>query len=297
MISEGNSFIKRVWAALGSRRLFWWICMLISGVIIIGLIFNIGGLYPGISSSLDGEILIRWLTGPGGHSYPVVRAWLMALIVLVFILGINLSVCVLSDMAGLWRLFWEWKKGVPGTRVRVSRKLAVALMHGSYIILLLVHVISATTGFNISGLELRTGQIISHERLPYPLYCEKIIMPEIDSRGGQSRPSLILRPMVADSKPFMIPKPPWGSGWHDGYFYRIYAEYSKPKLGEIVKRPDWKKRRKIIAIKLGINRVHYTYPLAFGGILFMSGCALHIVLRQEFWACVLRWGRKFKLSK
>ncbi len=280
MISEKNSFRKRVWAALGSRRLFWWICMLISVVIIIGLIFNKGGVYPGVSNSLDGEILIRWLTGPGGHSYPVVRAWLIVLIVFLLILGINLTMCALSDMAQLWRLFWEWKKGVPETKVRVFRKLAVALMHASYIILLFTHVIPATTGFNISGIELRPGQIISHEKLPYSLCCEKIVMSKKDPRGGPSRPSVVLRPMVPDSEPFIIPKPPWGSGWHDGYFYRIYAEYTKPKPGEIVERRDWRKR-KLIALKLGINRVYYTFPLVLGGILFMSGAALHMALRRR----------------
>lgn len=282
MISKENSFITRAWAALGSLRLFWWICMLISGVIFIGLVFLKGGVYPGVSSSLDGEILIRWLTGPGGHNYPVARAWLMVLIVLVFILGINLTIRLLSDIGDLWRLFWEWKKrNVSGNGVRVANKFAVVLMHGSYIILLLAHVIPATTGIKVSGLELRTGRIISHEKLPYDLNCEKIIMSKRVSRRGPSQPSVVFRPMVADSKPFMIPNPTWGSRWHDGYFYRIYAEYTKPKPGETVKRRDWRKRRKLIGLKLAINRVYYTYPLAFGGILFMSGCALHMVLRRR----------------
>ena len=282
MNSEGNSFIQRTWAALGSLRFFWWISMFIVGIFLIGCIVGKGGIYPGVSSSLDGDILLRWLTGPGGSSYPIVRVWIIGIIILVFLLGVNLGVRLVSDIGGLWRLFLEWKKSdSAGSGLVMTRKFSLILMHGSIILLMLVHLISSTTGFKISGFELHPGGIIKHKKLPYDLYCEKIIMSKRDPRGGPSRPSVVLRPMVPDSKPFIIPKPPWGSGWHDGYFYRIYAEYSKPKAGEVADRRDRWKRRKLIALKLGINRIYGIYPLLAAGVLLMSGLALHMVLRRR----------------
>ena len=282
MNSEGNLFLQRTWAALGSLRFFWWISMSIVGIFLIGCIVGKGGIYPVPSSSLDGEILLRWLTGTGGHNYPLVRAWIIGIIILVFLLGVNLSVRLVSDIGVLWRLFLEWKKSdTAGSSLVMTRKFFVILMHGSIILLMLVHLISCTTGFKISGFELHPGEIIKHKKLPYDLYCEKIIMSKRDPRGGPSRPSVVLRPMVPDSKPFIIPKPPWGSGWHDGYFYRIYAEYSKPKAGEVADRRDRWKRRKLIALKLGINRIYGIYPLLAAGVLLMSGLALHMVLRRR----------------
>lgn len=283
MNSEGNSFIQRTWAALGSLRFFWWISMSIVGIFLIGCIVGKSGiLYPGVSSSLDGEILLRWLTGPGGSSYPFVRAWIIGIIILVFLLGVNLSVRLVSDIGGLWRLFLEWKNShTPGSGLAMAKKFSLVLMHSSIILLLLTHAISCTTGFKISGFELHPGKIIKDKKFPYDLYCEKIIMSKRDPRGGPSRPSVLLRPMVPDSKPFIIPKPPWGSGWHDGYFYRIYAEYSKPKPGEVADRRERWKRRKLIALKLGINRIYGIYPLLAVGVLFVSGLALHMVLRRR----------------
>ena len=282
MNSEGNSFIQRTWAALGSLRFFWWVSMSIVGIFLIGCIVGKGGIYPVPSSSLDGEILLRWLTGPGGSSYPIVRVWIIGIIILVFLLGVNLSVRLVSDIGVLRRLFLEWKNShTPGSGLAMTRKFSLILMHGSIILLMLVHLISCTTGFKISGFELHLGKIIKHKKLPYDLYCERIIMSKRDPRGGPSRPSVVLRPMVPDSKPFIIPKPPWGSGWHDGYFYRIYAEYSKPKPGEVADRRDRWKRRKLIALKLGINRIYGIYPLLAAGVLFMSGAALHMILRRR----------------
>lgn len=282
MNSEENSFIQRTWAALGSLRFFWWTSMFIVGIFLIGCIVGKGGINPEISSSLDGEILLRWLTGPGGSSYPIVRVWIIGIIILVFLLGVNLSVRMVSDIGGLWRLFLEWKRSdTAGSGLVMTRKFSVILMHCSIILLMLVHLISCTTGFKISGFELYPGEIIKHKKLPYDLYCEKIIMSKSDPRGGPSRPSVVLRPMVPDSKPFIIPKPSWGSGWHDGHFYRIYAEYSKPKAGEVADRRDRWKRRKLIALKLGINRIYGIYPLLAAGVLFMSGAALHMILRRR----------------
>lgn len=283
MISEGNSFIQRTWSALGSLRLFWWISMSIVGIFLIGCIVGKSGiLYPGVSSSLDGEILLRWLTGPGGHSYPIVRVWIIGIIILVFLLGVNLSVRLVSDIGGLWRLFLEWKNShTPGSGLAMAKKFSLVLMHSSIILLLLTHAISCTTGFKISGFELHPGKIIQHKKLPYDLYCEKIIMSKKDPHGGPSRPTVVLKPMVIDANPFMIPKPPWGSGLHDGYFYRIYAEYSKPKPVEMADRRNWCKKRKLIALKLGINRIYGIYPLLAVGVLFISGAALHMVLRRR----------------
>ena len=281
-MSEGNSFIQRTYSALGSLRFFWWISMFIVGIFLIGCIVAKWGIYPGVSGSLDGEILLRWLTGRGGSSYPFVRVWIIGIIILVFLLGINLTVRLLSDIGGLWRLFLEWKNSdTPGSGLAMAKKFSLVLMHSSIILVLLTHAISCTTGFKISGFELHPGKIIQHKKLPYDLYCEKIIMSKRDPRGGPSRPSVVLRPMVSDSEPFIIPKAPWGSGWHDGYFYRIYAEYSKPKPGEIVERRDRWKKRKLIVLKLGINRIYGIYPLLAVGVLFMSGLALHMVLRRR----------------
>lgn len=297
MISEGNSFVKRAWSALGSLRLFWWISMFIVGIFLIGCIVGKGGIDPGVSSSLDGEILLRWLTGTGGHSYPFIRAWIIGIILLVFLLGVNLSARLIFDIGELWRLFLEWKNSdTTGSGLAMARKFSLVLMHSSIILLLLVHAISSTTGFKISGFELHPGKIIQHKKLPYALYCQKIIMSKRDPRGGPSRPTVVLKPMVADANPFMIPKPPWGSGLHDGYFYRIYAEYTIPKSEVADCRERWK-RRKLIALKLGINRIYGIYPLLAVGVLFLSGAALHMVLRQELWVRILRWRKRLTFSK
>jgi hypothetical protein len=213
------------------------------------------------------------LTGTGGHSYPFIRAWIIGIILLVFLLGVNLSARLIFDIGELWRLFLEWKNSdTTGSGLAMARKFSLVLMHSSIILLLLVHAISSTTGFKISGFELHPGKIIQHKKLPYALYCQKIIMSKRDPRGGPSRPTVVLKPMVADANPFMIPKPPWGSGLHDGYFYRIYAEYTIPKSDGI-------------------------YPLLAVGVLFLSGAALHMVLRQELWVRILRWRKRLTFSK
>jgi hypothetical protein len=132
--------------------------------------------YPNYIKAVAGmndRILLQWLldrNDPGGDP---VRSWLVVLCVMMFVLAINLGVCVIEDAAILIRL---GRKGT-GARPFLAR-LGILLMHLSYIVVITGHLTCSVAGFRVQ-IDLKEGGIYRNASFPFEIESGKMTtMPD-----------------------------------------------------------------------------------------------------------------------
>lgn len=274
MESKNTSPLKRLWDALGSLKFFWWLCMLISFVFYFGVMGIKGGAVHGFKE-MNKWILIDWVTVHGAEK-PLILGWLFIVTVLVFLLTVNLTARLSSEIQTVRRLYLDWKeKDAKGSGVILVRKGAVFLMHVSVFLMIFIHLASAVSGVKYSGPVLMKGRVIDDPRLPFPVECVDIIKPGGKNQGKHARPTVVLKPAASDLPAFNIP------GWYKGYYYNLYADYiqTEPETGK--PGDAGKKPRKKIGLKLTVNNLHVAYPLLAAACLCLLGVVMHIFTRPE----------------
>lgn len=274
MTDTNTSLFKRSWNGLGSLYFFWWLCMLISSIFYFGVMGIKGGAVHNFKA-INKTLLIDWITIQGSDK-PLILGWLFIVFVLVFLLSINLTVRLLSEIKMIHELYLDWKnRDTNGRGLLLLRKSSVFLIHFSIIFMIFIHLASSVSGMKFSGLVLLEGHVVEHPLLPFSLECQKIIKPHGKNKGKHARPTVVLKPVNSNIPSFTIP------GWYRGYYYNVYADYieTKPKPGkpgEVVK-----KSRSKIGLKLTVNTLHVFYPLLVAAGLCFLGILIHLFSRPE----------------
>jgi len=274
MADTSTSIFNRIWRGLGSLRLFWWLCLSISSIFYFGVMGIKGGAVHGFKE-MNKQILIDWVRGPGIEK-PLILGWLFIVALLVMLLSMNLTVRLSSEIKTIHKLHLDWKnKGKKGSGIILLRKASIFLMHFSVVLMILIHLTSSVSGVKLSGPVLSKGHVIKHPLLPFSLECKNIIRPSGKNLGKHARPTVVLKPANSDLPSFKIP------GWHQGYYYNIYADYidvepESVKPGETPKKP-----REKIGLKLAVNTLNVVYFLMAAASLCFIGIILHLSVRPE----------------
>ncbi len=264
--TDQNKPLKRAWSALASMRLF---CIL---AFFIALWFAVAlGLYPkyfALFQEMDRSVLLRWLFSGNLFGDPV-RIWLMGLVAVIFLLGLNLGACVLDDFAGLLRL--SSKNGA--ARAKLS-KLSILIVHLSYIVILSGHLTTAISGYRIS-VPLAQGKMISAGPADFKIRCEEASVFAGKKKGQlKAVATLTFDPNGENEKTVALQQ--GKTFWRNGVMVDLEANMNKPAGAG---KAAAKQAVSIPSVRLTKN--HGLYLDALGGILFFIGIVVRMIFRND----------------
>lgn len=192
MSTGDTGFLKRWWTALGSMQLFYSLALLISFWFFMALV-----IYPRyfkVFNALEETTIIEWLSKAGDGACPV-RGWLLALLILIAMLTINLAACVVDDCRRIKKLGQKGKNGNGSVIGRIS----ILVIHLSYIILILGHLVSAMFGTKHAFI-LQEGLLINDARLPFTMQCNEIASVMDEHNRATPVATIVLDPGAAGEK-------------------------------------------------------------------------------------------------
>ncbi len=198
MNNRNTNWARKRWDDLGSIQLFNFLAILISFWFFLSLI-----VYPRyfkIFDSMEEAVLLNWLLETGSEAHPI-RGWLLVLLLLIALLTINLIVCIVDDFGAVVRMI---RAGRTGNGNLISRT-SIFIIHLSYFILILGHLMSATVGFKLSY-ELDESMLISDSRIPFTVRCEQIEMVKDDHGRLAPIVTALINPGGADEKTLELRK-------------------------------------------------------------------------------------------
>ena len=149
--------MKNIWKFFTSTRLAVVLTLLITINVLTGTLLLAGS--PEALGSINLEIFFSWLLGTG-LSNPAASWWIFLLLALLVLFAVNTIVCTvdsISRMSGS-------RRGAVRTRLR---RILSQLIHLGFIIGLLGHLVSSTSGFRTTNNRLFEG-----ERIPLPQNSE-----------------------------------------------------------------------------------------------------------------------------
>jgi hypothetical protein len=137
---------------LSSLKLTVWILTLLIGAFFLGAFFM--PLYPKAHEGMNAMPLFEWWLKIG-REYGARNGWLILSILLMVILTINTLVCTVRSLR-------------PGPSIWAH------ITHAGFLMILLAHLVTASTGFRESGIVLPRGQRVEIPRIDLKIILNKI---------------------------------------------------------------------------------------------------------------------------
>jgi hypothetical protein len=271
---KNGGFIKNAWRALASMRLFCILAFAIAAWFTAALF-----LYPKYSvlfREIDRNVLFHWLFASSPFGDPV-RIWLLGLIALVAILGLNLAACVADDFTSLSRML---KKRNGSSRAAIS-KLTILLVHISYVLILSGHLITAVSGYRIS-VAAEPGKIIGGPQIPFTMRCVKANVFEGMKGTKGLRGRLMAKGVVVVNSGAVNEKKiflkPGKTVWYGGVMIDMEARMNKNIAAGNTTAP-FSPADATPSVRLTKN--YGLYFDAVGGLLFFIGIVMRMIFRKE----------------
>ncbi|HOO55504.1 MAG TPA: hypothetical protein PLN69_01695 [bacterium] len=168
--SNNSSLFSLVWKTLGSMKLFCVLAFAIAFWFVVSM-----AIYPFFYDTfdlMDKNVLLDWFLH---GECSIVKAWFSVLLLLMFILALNLSVCVIEDILIFNRLLKSGAALKP-----VLGRLSIFIVHLSYIVIISGHFITAVSGFRTTA-PLVEGEVYEIPTAGYSIRCEQV---SLDKGGG-----------------------------------------------------------------------------------------------------------------
>lgn len=272
MNNRKTNWARKRWADLGSIQLFNFLAVLISFWFFLSLI-----VYPRyfkIFNGMEETVLLKWLLEAGGASDPI-RGWLLALLLLVTLLTINLTVCVVDDFSVVARMIRAGRTGNGNLIGRAS----IFIIHLSYIILILGHLVSSTLGFKLSY-ELDEGMLISDDRIPFTVRCEQIEMVKDDHGRPAPIVTVLINPGGPGERTLELRK--GYTVFQAGRLLVLATRKIEPGKEDSHEQDHGKKAEKPEIVPVLRVMKNPGLPVdVVGGILFFVGIALRMIFRPR----------------
>lgn len=270
MNNRETNWARKCWADLGSIQLFNYLALLISFWFFLSLI-----VYPHyfkIFNGMEETVLLKWLLETGSAVHPI-RGWLLVLLLLVTLLTINLAICVVNDFGVIVRMIRAGRTGNGNLIGRAS----IFIIHLSYIILILGHLVSATVGFKLSY-ELDEGMLISDSRIPFTVRCEQIEMVKDDHGRPAPIVTALINPGGPGEKTLKLRK--GNTVFQAGRLLVLATRKIEPGKENSHEYNRGKKAEKPEIVPVLRVMKNPGLPVDFvGGILFFVGMALQMIFR------------------
>lgn len=258
------SLLKRTFNFFASIKLFFITSMLVSAHFYIAVMGIKAGVDPEFKK-LNNYILVDWIKDCG-LDHKIILIWLFIAFILLGILGLNIFARLLKEVSLLKRVWIQKKHNQNGLRL-FFKKISVFFIHFSFVLMLLIHLISSVSGLKFRVPDISKGAVLSHEELPYELRCVDI--KKADKK--YLKPNIHLESLEKDNPvSFVIP------GWNQGYYYNVSAGYVKRK----VIRSGHEKIIKKIGLKLVVSNLNVFWLLIAASIVCLTGLAGHIIFRS-----------------
>jgi hypothetical protein len=265
---SNNGVLTKAWRSLASMRLFCILAFIIAFWFSCSLVLYLK--YFALFKEIDRNVLADWLFSRNLFGDPV-RIWLLGLIALVALLGLNLAACVLDDFAALLRIISR-KNG--SSRVALS-KLSILIVHVSYIVILSGHLTTAVSGYRIS-LDAAPGKTIGAAPLPFKMRCEKAVIIK-GMRGRIMATGVITMNPGGDNEKKIVLKP-GKTVWYDGVMIDMEAKMKK-KAASGGAKAAFSPADATPAVRLTKN--YGLYLDAVGGLIFFFGIIMRMIFRKE----------------
>ncbi len=135
-----------------SLKLTVWALTLLIGVFFVGA--YVMPIYPKAHEGMNAMPLFEWWA-KSGKDFPAINAWLPISVLLLAVLAVNTLVCTIRSL-------------------RLSPSIWAHLTHIGFLLILLAHFLSASTGYRESGIVLPRGHIVEVPRLNIQLKLDSI---------------------------------------------------------------------------------------------------------------------------
>jgi hypothetical protein len=135
-----------------SLKLTVWALTLLIGVFFLGA--YVMPIYPKAHEGMNAMPLFEWWS-TSGKDFPAINAWLPISVFLLAVLTLNTLVCTIRSL-------------------RLSPSIWAHLTHIGFLLILLAHLLSASTGFKESNILLPRGHVVEVPRLNIQLKLENI---------------------------------------------------------------------------------------------------------------------------
>ncbi len=178
--------IKSIWAFFGSLRLTLWVLILVSLNMAIGSYY--ARFYGDIFKPLNDYLLQDWFL-QYGRNHPDKIWWLVTLLFLLFLLGLNTAVCTLNRIVQLW------PKRTETAIKQFLIKLAPSGIHLCFLVIITGHLLEMVTGINLSFVAQEKAVLALPENCHLKVLaagCEKYDSPGLESFAKQCSVSLDL---------------------------------------------------------------------------------------------------------
>jgi hypothetical protein len=137
---------------LASLKLTVWILAVLVGVFFLGAYLM--PVFPKAHAGMNTMPLLQWWS-TSGRAHFTTTAWLPLSVLLLGLLTLNTVICTLRSL-------------------RFSKSLFAHITHAGFLLILLAHLLSATTGYRKSGIVLPKGHAVKVPELGLQLLLNKI---------------------------------------------------------------------------------------------------------------------------
>ena len=257
------SLLKSTFNFFASVKLFFITSILVSAHFYIAVMGIKAGVDPDFKK-LNNYILIDWIKDCG-LDHKIILIWLFIAFILLVILGLNIFSRLLKEVSLLKRVWIQKKHNENGFKL-FFKKISVFFIHLSFVLMLLIHLVSSVSGLKFRVPDISKGAVLIHEKLPYELKCVDIKK----SNKKYLKPNIHLESLEKENPvSFVIP------GWNQGYYYNVSAGYVKRK----VIRSGHEKIIKKIGLKLVVSNLNVFWLLITASLVCIIGLSGHIILR------------------
>lgn len=135
-----------------SLKLAVWVLSLLIAVFFIGAFLM--PLFPEAHKGMNTMPLFAWW-GRSGKAFLLKNGWLPLSIILMVLLTLNTLICTIRSL-------------------RIGSSLFAHITHAGFLLILLAHLVSASTGFRESGIVLPKGHTVAISRLDLKLLLNRI---------------------------------------------------------------------------------------------------------------------------
>jgi len=168
--------MKKIWNFFTSTRVAIVLTLLITVDVLVGTVLLSGS--PKVLGTIDLDIFFSWLSGTG-LDHLEASWWIFLLLALLALFVINTIVCTLDSIASLL------KNHTDGTKIH-ARRILSQIIHVGFIIALVGHLVSSSSGFRTTNNYLLQGDTLTlPQNDSLTLRLDKVDVAFTDSGGMQ----------------------------------------------------------------------------------------------------------------
>lgn len=225
---------------------------------------------------MDKSVLIHWLAAGRFFGDPV-RFWFVSLVFLIFLLGVNLFLCILDDIS----IFATIKRNTGMFSTISMLKLSVLITHLSYIIILSGHLTTAISGYRVS-FDVKPGVTLDKTPAPFTIRCDGIET----FKGGKNRIMMnakaALNPGESGEKAIVLKQ--GKTIWYKGVMIDVEAISPSPSVTAAGQNNTQNKKgsakKQKVETKIRLTKNYGLFLDAAGSILFFIGIAMRMIFRK-----------------